>query len=69
MLGNLTLVDFWVTEASHYIERVFEAEYKKYGFLQRIREKFEALPEIKAYYEQEGSFKGPFNTPDAKMNF
>ena len=43
-MGYLTVVDFWITEGSYYVEKVFEAEYKKYGFMQRIREKFEALP-------------------------
>ena len=43
-MGYLTVVDFWITEGSYYVEKVFEAEYKKYGFFQRIREKFEALP-------------------------
>jgi glutathione S-transferase len=49
-LGYLTLADFIVSEDSHYIERLFPEEYAKFPFLQRIRDEFNSLPEIAAYY-------------------
>jgi glutathione S-transferase len=49
-LGYLTLADFIVSEDSHYIERLFPEEYAKFPFLQRIRDEFNSLPEIVAYY-------------------
>jgi glutathione S-transferase len=60
VLGYLTLADFVVAEDSHYIQRVYPEEYKKLSFLHRIRENFENLPEIKAYYASPIAFKGRF---------
>ena len=68
-LGYLTVTDFWLAEFSHYFEKTFPEEYKKFPFFQTIRERFEALPEIKTYYQQEKAVKGPFTTPTAKVQF
>jgi hypothetical protein len=67
-LGYLTLIDFAVAEFSHYIESVFPEEYKTYSFLGRIRENFENLPEIKAYYSSDKAFKGRFMPPTAFLS-
>lgn len=60
VLGYLTLADFIVAEDSHYIERLFPEEYARFTFLQRIREEFNSLPEISAYYSSKSAFKGRF---------
>lgn len=60
VLGYLTLADFIVAEDSHYIERMYPAEYEKLPFLKRIRENFEKLPETVAYYDKPTAFKGRF---------
>jgi hypothetical protein len=60
VLGYLTLADFIVAEDSHYIERLFPEEYARLTFLPRIREEFNSLPEIAAYYSSKSAFKGRF---------
>ena len=62
-LGYLTVADVSNCEASYYVEKMFPDVYNKYGFLKRVREAFEGLPEIRKYYEQESSLKGPFLPP------
>jgi len=56
-----------VAEASYIFEAVFPVEYQKYSFFGRIRKNFNNLPEIKAYYAREDSFKGPFLPPIAAV--
>ena len=68
-LGYLTIFDFKVAEFSHYIEKIAPETFKEYEFLGRIRENFNNLPEIKAYYEKEDSVKGPFTGPTAAIQF
>jgi len=67
VLGYLTLADFIVAEDSHYIEKVYPAEYKSWPFLQKIRENFNKLPEIVAYYEKPTAFKGRFYPESAYL--
>lgn len=62
-LGYLTYVDFVIAEGSYTFEAIYPNEYKKYSFLGRIRRHFNHLPQIKAYYAKEDSFKGPFLPP------
>lgn len=59
-MGYLTLIDFIIAEDSNYIEAVYPEEAKTFSFLKRIRENFNKLPEIQAYYNSEKSFKGRF---------
>ncbi len=59
-LGYLTLIDFIVSEDSHYIETIWPDAYKTWSFLGRIRENFNKLPEIENYYKSEEGFKGRF---------
>jgi len=68
VLGYLTLADFIVAEESNYIQRVFPEEYKKLPFLQRIRENFNKVPEIEAYYAGPTAFKGSFFPPTAVIS-
>lgn len=68
-LGYLTLADFHFTEFSYYVEKIAPETFAKYGFLKRVRTAFEALPEIKKYYEQETATKGPFLPPVAAVPF
>jgi len=49
----LTLADFVVAEDSHYIQAVYPEAYKRWGNIQRIREHFNKVPQIAAYYEQQ----------------
>lgn len=62
-MGNLTIVDFALAEFSYYIEKISPETFAKFPFLKRVRESFEALPEIQKYYEQETAMKGPFIPP------
>lgn len=59
-MGYLTLADFIIAEDSNYIEKVYPEESKKWSFLNRIKENFNKLPEIVAYYEKPTAFKGRF---------
>ena len=68
VLGYLTLADFIVAEDSNYIQRIFPEEYKKLPFLQRIRENFNKVPEIEAYYAGPTAFKGRFLPPTAVLS-
>ena len=65
--GYLTLADFLISEGSHYLERLYPEEYKTLPFLQRIRENFNKLPEIVAYYARPAAFKGRFLVPYAPL--
>lgn len=62
-LGYLTLVDFIVAELSNHFEKIYPEEYKNYPSLQRIRDNFNNLAEIKEYYDSPNAIKGPFLPP------
>jgi hypothetical protein len=68
VLGYLTLADFIVAEDSHYIERIYPEEYKILPFLRKIRENFNKVPEIVAYYEKPTAFKGRFFPESAQLS-
>lgn len=68
-LGYLTLADFLVADFSYYLEKLSPEVFAKYAFVKRTRVNFEALPEIKKYYEQESAVKGPFVPPSAALAF
>lgn len=68
-LGYLTIFDFKIAEYSNYLEKIAPETFKEYEFLARIRENFNNLPEIKAYYEKEDSMKGPFTGQSAAIQF
>lgn len=68
-LGYLTLADFYISEFSYYVENIAPEVYAKYSFLKKTRTAFEALPEIKKYYADETSLKGPFFPPTAQIKF
>jgi glutathione S-transferase len=68
VLGYVTLADFNVAEDSNYIETVYPEEYKSWPFLNRIRENFNNLPQIAAYYQSEKAFKGRFYPPTAFLS-
>ena len=61
--GYLTLVDFHIAEISHYIEKISPELYSKYPILSKVRISVESIPEVKKYYEQENSVKGPLLAP------
>lgn len=63
LLGYLTLVDFLLVEIAYYIEQVYPALYAKEPFLKELRNRFNALPEIKKYYEKPDAVKAPFVSP------
>lgn len=62
LLGYLTVADFLLVEFTYYIEQIYPEEYAKLPFLNELRTRFAALPEIKKYYEQESSIKAPFTS-------
>lgn len=64
-LGYVTLVDFVVAEDSNYIEVVYPEDFKAWPFLKRIRDNFNALPEIEAYQKSDQAFKGRYYPPTA----
>ena len=68
-LGYLTIFDFKIAEYSNYLEKIAPETFKEYEFLARIRENFNNLPEIKAYYEKEDCMKGPFTGKSAAIQF
>lgn len=53
-------MDFFLAEITYYIEYVYPAFFAKETFLQEQRSRFNSVPEIKKYYEQPESVKGPF---------
>ena len=67
-LGYLTILDFVVAEFSNYILTVWPEESKGWGFLRRIRDNFNKLPETEAYYKSESSFKGRFYPQSALIS-
>ena len=52
-LGYLTIADFEIAEASYYFEALYPQDYLHWSFWETIRENFNALPEIQAYYKRE----------------
>lgn len=67
-LGYLTLADFHLAEELYYFETLYPSEKHNYAFWWRIRKNFEALPEIKAYYQTNNAIKSPFLPPFAPLN-
>jgi hypothetical protein len=68
VLGYLTLADFVVAEDSYYFEAIYPDQYKqKWSCIQRIRNNFNSLPQIMAYYKSTCSFKGQFLPPNAVL--
>jgi glutathione S-transferase len=65
-LGYLTLADFKIAEAVNYFEGIWPEHTKEYPEFTKLRERFNNLPEIKAYYERPDAIKGPFLPPTAK---
>lgn len=68
LLGYLTIADFRIAEAVNYLEGIWPTHFKEFPKLSALRDRFNALPEIKAYYESEGAIKGPFLPPFAKWH-
>lgn len=68
VIGYLTLADFIVAEDSNYIEAVFPEETKGISFLRTIRENFNNLPEIQAYYKSDKGFNGRFYPESAFLS-
>lgn len=68
-LDYLTVADFQIAEFSYYVEKIAPELYAKNPFLARTRAAFEALPQIKKYYEQESAVKGPFIPPQGAVSF
>jgi len=62
-LGYLTIADFEIAEASYYFEALYPEEYLNWSFWETIRENFNSLPEIEAYYKRESAVKEPFLPP------
>jgi hypothetical protein len=49
-LGYLTLVDFYIAEYSYYFEALYEDQKENLPFWWNIRENFEKLQGVRAYY-------------------
>ena len=62
-LGYLTIADFEIAEVSYYFETIYPQEYLNWSFWETIRENFNALPQIQAYYKREDAVKEPFLPP------
>lgn len=58
------MADFEIAENSYYFATLYPEQYSAWPFWQSIREHFEALPEIEAYYASENAFTEPFLPPD-----
>jgi glutathione S-transferase len=68
LLGYITLADFKISEAVNYLQGIWPEHFKEYPKLGALRDRFNELPEIKAYYASEGAVKGPFLPPTAKWH-
>lgn len=68
-MGYLTIFDFQIAEFANHLEKMAPELFKEYPFFGRTRKAFNNLPEIKAYYEKEGSVKGPFTGKKAPIQF
>lgn len=68
LLGYLTVADFKIAEAVNYFEGIWPQHIKEYPELLKLRERFNNLPEIKAYYERPNAIKGPHLPPTAKWH-
>lgn len=66
-LGYLTLVDFKLAESVEYLQGIWPEHVKEFPELLQLRERFNALPEIKAYYERADAVKGPFLPATSKF--
>ena len=69
VIGYLTLLDFRISEISHYLETMFPEQFKEYPFLTKIRNSIDNLPEVKKYYEKPTAMKAPFTGPTAALQF
>lgn len=67
-LGYLTIADFRAAEAVNYLEGIWPVHFKEFPKLAALRDRFNNLNEIKAYYASEGAIKGPFLPPTAKWH-
>lgn len=63
LLGYITLADFKVAEAINYLEGIWPVHFKEYPKLVALRDRFNHLPEIEAYYKGEHSVKVPYLPP------
>lgn len=66
-MGYLTLFDFIISELLYHFEAIYPNERKNYAFWWRIRENFEKIPEIQAYYKRPDAVFGPFLPPMASI--
>ena len=66
-LGYLTLADLKISEIANYVEKITPDVFEKFGFLKRVRDAVNNIPEIKAYYQKETAVKGPFLPPIAAI--
>lgn len=62
-MGYLTLVDFYIAEYSYYFEALYEDQKENLPFWWNIRENFEKLQGVRAYYQRENAVSGPFSSP------
>jgi len=59
-LGYLTVIDFLLSEHLYYFETLYPEERVNYQFWWRIRDNFNAFPEIKAYYQRPDAIEETF---------
>lgn len=62
-VGYLTLADFYLAEYLYYFETIFAGQEQQYAFWWRIRDNFEQLEGVKAYYSRPDAVSEPFLPP------
>lgn len=50
IMGYVTIADFFLTEYSYYIEKLYPEEFSNYKNIKNVRDCVANLPEIKRYY-------------------
>jgi hypothetical protein len=56
----LTIADFVIAERAYYFETLFPKELHEFPFFKNIRNNFNTIPAICAYYKRKDAIKGPF---------
>jgi hypothetical protein len=63
-LEYLTLADFFISEFSYYVEKLFPEEYSKFKSIQNVRNNIENLEAVKTYYSTPGAVQAAFLPPN-----
>lgn len=63
-MGYPTIADFFLTQYSYYVEKLYPEEFPQYKNIKNVRENIANLPEVKKYYERKDAIITPFLPPN-----